>query len=148
MLVEKVWVRSPILAGISTRHLSKLFSDFLHLWVIAKSFKKWGFYKSSSDDISANKSCRHILEPSLEAPSIALNTLFSEKLFAHIRPTLLIFKILCIFEEKSAKYFFVKTIWSLKWILSLSRGTAYPKYCRPTSQLSNETRFVFLLCLV
>ena len=117
----------------------------MHLWVISKSFKKWGFYESSSNDISASKSRRDVLEPSLEPPSIPLNTLFSEKLFAHIRHTLLlIFKILCIFEEKSAKYFFVKNIWSLKWIFSLSRRTPYPKFCRPTSKLSNETRFVFL----
>ena len=110
-----------------------------------KILQKWGFYKSLWNDISASKSRRDVLEPSLELPCIAFNTLFSEKVFAHIRHTLLlIFKILDIFEEKSAKYFFVKNIWSLKWIFSLSRGTPYPKFCRPTSKLSNETRFVFL----
>ena len=120
----------------------------MHLWVILKSFKRWGFYKSLSNDISASKIRRDILEPSLEPPSIALNTLFSQKVFAHIRHTLLsIFKVSDNFDEKSTKYFFFKNWSSLKQIFCLSRGTPYPKCCRLTFQLSNETRFVYLSCL-
>ena len=120
----------------------------MHLWVILKSFKRWGFYKSLSDDISASKNCRNVLEPLLGPLSIALKILFSQKVFAHIGHTLLsIFKVLDNFDEKSTKYFFFKNWSSLKQIFCLSRGTSYPKCCRLTSQLSNETRFVYLSCL-
>ncbi len=104
--------------------------------------KKWGFYKSSSNDISANKSCRHILEPSLEALSIALNTLFSEN-YLLTSDTRYWFLKFYVFLKKNQQNIFLSKIY-VTWIFSLSRGTPYPKFCQRTSKLLNEARFVFL----
>ena len=104
------------------------FLIFLHLWVISKSSKRWGLYKSLSIYISASKSCRDTLEPSLEPPNIALSVPQLKKVFAHIRHTKFsTFKILDIFEEIFKKILFRQKFLSVWQKFLPELGTFIPQ---------------------
>ena len=81
--------------------------NFFHFGLPSKSFDEGDFCTSSLDYLSMNKNRRDVLEPALEPPNIALNSLFFKKVFADIWHTKFsTFKILDVFEEKSKKKLF------------------------------------------